>query len=100
MAWSKESRQARGLGADWDKARIRALRRDFGMCQLCAKADRDTPATEVDHIIPRSKGGTHDLANLQSLCHECHAEKSAADLGKRYRPRPQIGPDGYPIQMR
>jgi hypothetical protein len=30
---------------------------------------------EVDHIIPRTKGGTNDEENLQTLCCNCHKMK-------------------------
>jgi 5-methylcytosine-specific restriction endonuclease McrA len=30
---------------------------------------------EVHHIVPRSKGGTDDPANLITLCQRCHAKK-------------------------
>ncbi|MGI8657415.1 MAG: HNH endonuclease [Candidatus Limnocylindria bacterium] len=35
-------------------------------------------ASEVDHILPRARGGG-DEGNLQSLCHPCHAAKSAQE---------------------
>lgn len=38
---------------------------------------RIAPAVLVDHIRPLSMGGTHDWSNLQSLCHSCHAKKTA-----------------------
>ena len=31
----------------------------------------------VDHIVPRSAGGTDDPTNLQTLCASCHARKTA-----------------------
>ncbi|MGK2953297.1 MAG: HNH endonuclease [Thiobacillus sp.] len=46
-------------------------------------------------MVPLFKGGGNDDANLQSLCHSCHADKSAKDLGKKHRTR--IGVDGFPI---
>jgi len=37
------------------------------------------PASDVDHIIELQDGGSfHDLANLRSLCYECHKAKTAA----------------------
>lgn len=34
---------------------------------------------EVDHIVPRSQGGTDELDNLQVLCGRCHREKSEGE---------------------
>lgn len=34
-------------------------------------------ATQVDHIVPLSKGGTHDWDNLQAMCHSHHSQKTA-----------------------
>jgi 5-methylcytosine-specific restriction endonuclease McrA len=53
------------------------------------------PATEVDHIVPLSRGGTDALENLQSLCAQCHEAKTRRDMG--WRDRPRFGPDGWPI---
>jgi diadenosine tetraphosphate (Ap4A) HIT family hydrolase len=36
-------------------------------------------ALEVDHIIPRNKGGTDDVFNLQALCYSCNATKRDRD---------------------
>jgi hypothetical protein len=32
-------------------------------------------ALEVDHIVPRNRGGSDDLSNLQALCFRCNAAK-------------------------
>jgi 5-methylcytosine-specific restriction enzyme A len=37
-----------------------------------------SPATEVDHIVPRRAGGTHERSNLQGLCKGCHSRKTIA----------------------
>jgi 5-methylcytosine-specific restriction endonuclease McrA len=36
---------------------------------------------QVDHIISRKNGGTHDLDNLQVLCRDCNLRKSSKDEG-------------------
>ena len=40
----------------------------------CVKCSRYWPL-QVDHIKPRSLGGTNDLENLQTLCSPCHQIK-------------------------
>ncbi len=73
-----KSRQERGYGRAWEKLREHVLLRDMRLCQECLrKESMVTLATEVDHILPKSQGGTDDLDNLQSLCHRCHSKKTA-----------------------
>jgi len=47
-------------------------------CALCG-VSADTKALEVDHIIPRNKGGSDDISNLQALCYSCNAMKRDKD---------------------
>ena len=47
-------------------------------CELCG-VPADEKALEVDHIVPRNKGGTDDRVNLQALCHSCNATKRDRD---------------------
>ena len=61
------------------------------VCKICGRR----ASTQVDHIIPLSKGGTDERSNLQGTCDECHEKKTADDLG--YQPAKKIGLDGYPI---
>lgn len=46
--------------------------RDGYQCHYCG-AEGNT----VDHIVPRSKGGTDDLDNLVTACNPCNASKGA-----------------------
>ena len=98
MPWPSTSRHARGYGREWDKLRARILERDNYLCQCseCRKHDRVTPANEVDHIVPKAKGGTDDLSNLQAINRFCHQRKTREDAGIVERPR--IGVDGWPIE--
>ena len=40
---------------------------------------KDFNPLTVDHIIPRSKGGTDDLDNLQPMCYLCNTKKGDGD---------------------
>lgn len=65
----------RELGTQrWKDQRIRVLKRDGYTCQYCG-AD----ATQVDHVIPRKVGGTHDLDNLVACCAPCNSAKGAKE---------------------
>ena len=49
------------------------ITRDNARCRSCGFHD---PATiEVDHIIPKSKGGADKMENLQCLCSFCNNTK-------------------------
>ena len=45
-----------------------------GMCAGC-RMDFPFKIFEVDHVVPRSRGGTDHLANLQLLCGHCNRIK-------------------------
>lgn len=97
MAWSRTSRHKRGYGTAWDKLRKRILVRDKHLCQPCLAKQHITAATQVDHIKGKAAGGTDDEANLQAICSDCHASKTAEESGRPLRPRVTIGPDGWPV---
>lgn len=56
------------------------LARDQWRCLSCGRSAReDGVLLEVDHIVPRSKGGSDDMTNLQTLCKKCNIGKSNKD---------------------
>jgi hypothetical protein len=60
--------------------RWQVLMRDNWKCLSCGRSTRKHGIVlNVDHIIPRSKGGTDSLDNLQTLCWECNIGKSNKD---------------------
>jgi 5-methylcytosine-specific restriction protein A len=98
MMWNRtQSTTARGYGAPWQRTRERILKRDSYLCQCseCKRLNRVRSANEVDHVVPRSRGGTDDEHNLQAISSECHKLKTMCENGGT--PRPRIGLDGFPI---
>ena len=58
--------------------RYQVLKGANGKCALCGITKDDSPI-DVDHIKPRSKGGSNDLSNLQALCYRCNRGKGNKD---------------------
>nr|QWL15280.1 HNH endonuclease [Ulva lacinulata] len=56
------------------------LNRQNGKCATCKRKFQLGDNIEVDHIIPRSKGGLDRYENLQLLHRQCHTNKTAKDL--------------------
>jgi 5-methylcytosine-specific restriction protein A len=50
--------------------------RDHPACALRIHCD-GAPATQVDHIVPVTHGGTHALTNMQPACKSCNSSKQA-----------------------
>ncbi len=60
--------------------------RDHFLCQYCG-----TTAENVDHVIPRSRGGTHTWENVVAACKRCNTQKEnrmPAEAGLRLRSKP------------
>ena len=58
--------------------RYEVLKRAKSRCELCGIHDKEK-ALEIDHIIPRNKGGIDDITNFQALCYSCNSMKSDRD---------------------
>ena len=57
------------------KLRDFVFSRSNGKCSYCGKQ-----AQEIDHIVPRSKGGTNSVNNLTATCRACNEKKSNLSL--------------------
>lgn len=80
VPWTKWRDDASPInGRWWRRLRDLVLLRDDGLCQPCLRAGRVTSATEVDHIVARADGGSHDPANLEAICRTCHRAKTARE---------------------
>ena len=55
----------------WQRVRRAALQRDDYRCRKCRRPGR----LEVHHVQPLEKGGAAlELANLVTLCRDCHLD--------------------------
>lgn len=63
-----------GNGYAFREVRFAVLKRDKFTCQYCGRAG-DTVALEVDHVIPKCKGGSSEPDNLMTSCMDCNAGK-------------------------
>ncbi len=95
------SRHDRGYGSAWTKTRNAVMQRDAGLCQACKRAAVVTPATLVDHIVNKARGGTDEPTNLQALCNPCHVAKTASEAhaGRHAAPRPPLPATPGGVQM-
>src|SRR5437764_12615067 len=65
--------------------------RDGHRCQYCGST-----AENIDHVVPRSRGGTHTWDNVVAACRRCNhtkADRSLAELGW-VLPNPPRTPSG------
>ncbi len=56
------------------------MARDKGVCQF---NDCERVGNTIDHVIPRSKGGTHTWDNVVAACKQCNSRKDDKLLGKK-----------------
>jgi 5-methylcytosine-specific restriction endonuclease McrA len=57
--------------------RAGVLRRDGRRCAYCGRR-----ADTVDHVVPRSRGGTHTWDNCVAACRLCNSRKADRLLGE------------------
>lgn len=88
--------RARYSTAWWQKLRAAVLAAE-PLCRYCQADGRVTPASEVDHVVPLSKGGGDDWENLAPTCRPCHQRKTLDDVGAAPR---GADADGMPSDPR
>ena len=71
------------------------LRIQQGKCNWCSLTFRQDDVLEVDHSIPKSKGGTDYYKNLQLLHRHCHDEKTVIDGSNESLSKPEKLPLGW-----
>lgn len=62
--------------------------RDRWICQLCNRKVQkawdvnDNRSPELDHVMPLSRGGTHEWHNVQCSCRGCNGDKGSRKRGQ------------------
>lgn len=72
--------------------------RDGGRCQYCG-----SPAEDVDHVLPRSRGGGHTWENVVAACRRCNATKqdrTPSEAGFQLARRPKAPPPAFWLVVR
>ena len=79
LFWLKDSKpKPKGTGM---RARFSVLRRDGFRCVYCGATPPESEL-HVDHVEPRSGGGSNDLVNLVTACRDCNLGKGAQRLAE------------------
>jgi hypothetical protein len=71
------------------RTRFLVLQRDGFKCVYCGRSPSDGTVLEVDHVHPRSKGGSDELHNLVTACWECNRGKGDLLLNDRQLNKPR-----------
>ena len=103
VPWGNSPEDRRRSGETYgDPAYLRnreeAKRRARGFCEQCGHRHS---RLQCDHAIPRSQGGTHDVANLRMLCVgqgscKCHERKTASEGHAGRKAGAVLPPDPLP----
>jgi len=72
------------LNSSFLKLRFELFKRDDFKCQYCGRSPSiDGCKLNIDHILPKSKGGTNEPKNLITSCFECNQGKKDILLESR-----------------
>lgn len=71
--------------------------RDGWACQYCGNA-----AENMDHVLPKSRGGPHSWDNVVAACRRCNSRKENRlphEVGLRLSREPRIPADGFRLSL-
>lgn len=67
------------VGTVGQRQRIQILERDNYTCVYCGRRPPEV-VLELDHVLPRSRGGSGRSENLATACRDCNQGKAAGLL--------------------
>ena len=80
--YQRDPKSNKRYGRSWKRIRDRYIKL-HPLCEECEKQGKLTPAEEVHHVLPLSKGGGNEKSNLMALCKSCHS-RITAESGDRW----------------
>lgn len=75
MSATKQTPVARSRLTPYQRASVAAAQ--LWRCNYCRVLFK--ALWHVDHVVPLADGGMDDPCNMQALCADCHATKTAAE---------------------
>lgn len=75
MAKGRWNRSYRGREKAWIRRAL--IRRDGCVCSLCEEPIATMKDVTLDHIVPRSRGGSDTIENLQLAHERCNQAKDS-----------------------
>jgi len=76
------SQDLRLMGKDLQELRLQIFQRDHFTCAYCGQVGG---ILEIDHIIPISRGGFNQAANLTTACVKCNRQKRTKTPPEYYK---------------
>lgn len=58
--------------------------------RICVYCGKKNVPLEIEHIVPKSKGGTNRVSNLALACHNCNQKKGNLPIEKFLKSKPEI----------
>lgn len=71
--------------------------RDDWRCQYCGES-----AENLDHVVPRSRGGAHTWDNVVAACRRCNSRKEnrlPGEVGLRLHRKPFVPSNGFRLSL-
>jgi len=56
----------------------------------CAYCGAENVPLEIEHLHPKSKGGTNSITNLVIACHKCNEKKGTQDVREFLKRKPEV----------
>jgi 5-methylcytosine-specific restriction endonuclease McrA len=84
------------MGRTTAEQRKRVAARDGWRCRWCLRIIREAPCPEeeratLEHLLPKSQGGTWALSNLALACAPCNERRRDPDA-------PDVAPEFLPLK--